>query len=193
MVWHDWAVGTALAVLGVLAVVFVAALVATRDGGLLVDAPRDRADHDLPLGAPVTPDDLAAVRFGMALRGYRMAEVDALLDRLSGELRERDVRLAELEANGAEPAHGPDSGEAAEPEVQHLPDRRRSASPCAPTSRSPPRPPRTPPAGPGGGSRPLAPLRRDFVCFISGIDTQCPPRGSLLERDRRGSQRTLCV
>ena len=129
MVWHDWAVGTALAVLGVLAVVFVAALVATRDGGLLVDAPRDRADHDLPLGAPVTPDDLAAVRFGMALRGYRMAEVDALLDRLSGELRERDVRLAELEANGAEPAHGPDSGEAAEPGVHHLPDSGEAAEP----------------------------------------------------------------
>ena len=121
--------GTALAVLGVLAVVFVAALVATRDGELLVDAPRDRADHDLPLGAPVTPDDLDAVRFGMALRGYRMAEVDALLDRLSGELRERDVRLNELEANGAEPAHGPDRGEAAEPEVQHLPDRGEAAEP----------------------------------------------------------------
>ena len=105
MVWHDWAVGTALAVLGVLAVVFVAALVATRDGGLLVDAPRDRADHDLPLGAPVTPDDLAAVRFGMALRGYRMAEVDWVLDRLADELDragvERDgllARLAELES-----------------------------------------------------------------------------------------------
>ena len=120
--------GTALAVLGVLAVVFVAALVATRDGELLVDAPRDRADHDLPLGAPVTPDDLDAVRFGMALRGYRMAEVDALLDRLSGELRERDVRLAELEANGAEPAHG-DSGDDAEPEVQHLPDRGEAVEP----------------------------------------------------------------
>lgn len=112
-----------------LAVVFVAALVATRDGELLVDAPRDRADHDLPIGAPVTPDDLAAVRFGMALRGYRMAEVDALLDRLSGELRERDVRLAELEANGAEPAHGRDSGEAAEPELQHLPDSGEAAEP----------------------------------------------------------------
>ena len=148
MVWHDWAVGTALAVLGVLAVVFVAALVATRDGELLVDAPRDRADHDLPIGAPVTPDDLAAVRFGMALRGYRMAEVDALLDRLSGELRERDVRLAELEANGAEPAHGPDSGEAAEPEVQHLPDSGEAAEPMPSTvvrpAASPPAPLREP-------------------------------------------------
>jgi len=155
-------VGTALAVLGVLAVVFVAALVATRDGELLVDAPRDRADHDLPLGAPVTPDDLDAVRFGMALRGYRMAEVDALLDRLSGELRERDVRLAELEANGAEPAHGPDSGEAAEPEVQHLPDRGEAAEPMPPIVVRPAASPPAPLPAPVRADEPIAaPLAPD--------------------------------
>ena len=148
--------GTALAVLGVLAVVFVAALVATRDGELLVDAPRDRADHDLPLGAPITPDDLDAVRFGMALRGYRMAEVDALLDRLSGELRERDVRLAELEANGAEPAHGPDSGEAAGPEVQHLPDRGEAAEPMPPIVVRPAASPPAPLPAPVRADEPIA-------------------------------------
>ena len=148
--------GTALAVLGVLAVVFVAALVATRDGELLVDAPRDRADHDLPLGAPITPDDLDAVRFGMALRGYRMAEVDALLDRLSGELRERDVRLAELEANGAEPAHGPDSGEAAGPEVQHLPDRGGAAEPMPSIVVRPAASPPAPLPGPVRADEPIA-------------------------------------
>lgn len=88
--------GTVLAVLGVLAVLFVAALVATRDGELLVDAPRDHADLDLPVQGPVRAADLDQVRFGMALRGYRMAEVDALLDRLAAELRERDDRLAAL-------------------------------------------------------------------------------------------------
>ncbi len=45
----------------------------------------------------VAADDLERVRFGMALRGYRMAEVDALLDRLAAELRERDARLAARE------------------------------------------------------------------------------------------------
>ena len=148
--------GTALAVLGVLAVVFVAALVATRDGELLVDAPRDRADHDLPLGAPITPDDLDAVRFGMALRGYRMAEVDALLDRLSGELRERDVRLAELEANGAEPSDGPDRGEAAEPEVQHLPDRGGAAEPMPSIVVRPAASPPAPLPGPVRADEPIA-------------------------------------
>jgi DivIVA domain-containing protein len=33
-----------------------------------------------------------------ALRGYRMGEVDDVLDRLGAELAERDVRIAELEA-----------------------------------------------------------------------------------------------
>jgi DivIVA domain-containing protein len=34
-------------------------------------------------------DDLRRVRFTTAFRGYRMAEVDALLDRLSAELELR--------------------------------------------------------------------------------------------------------
>lgn len=87
-----------LAVLGVLAVLFAAALVATRSGELLVDAPPDRADLDLPDRGPVGADDLERVRFGMTLRGYRMSEVDDLLDRVATELRERDDRLAQLEA-----------------------------------------------------------------------------------------------
>lgn len=92
-------VGTVLAVLGVLVVVFVAALVGTRDGEILVDAPRDRADLDLPADGPVRADDLDRVRFGMALRGYRMSEVDDLLDRVAAELRERDERIRELSAD----------------------------------------------------------------------------------------------
>ncbi len=37
----------------------------------------------------------------MALRGYRMDEVDDVLDRLGAELALRDARIAELEAVGA--------------------------------------------------------------------------------------------
>ena len=111
-------VGTVLAVLGVLAVLFVAALVATRDGEILVDAPRDRADLDLPADGPVGADDLERVRFGMALRGYRMDEVDALLDRLAAELRDRDARLAQLQAA---PAPEPVPGEAAPVQGEAVP------------------------------------------------------------------------
>jgi len=87
---------TLLAVLGVLVVLFGCAAVATRDGEVLVDAPPDRADLALPAG-PLQARDLGGVRFGMALRGYRMAQVDEVLDRLGAELHARDDRLRELE------------------------------------------------------------------------------------------------
>jgi DivIVA domain-containing protein len=87
---------TVLGVLGVVAVLLGAAVVATRDDPLLAEAPADRADLALPDG-PLAPGDVEQVRFSMALRGYRMDEVDAVLARLAGELADRDRRLAELE------------------------------------------------------------------------------------------------
>lgn len=99
-----------LGVLGVLVVLFAAAVVATRPGEILVAAPRDRADLDLPDG-PLTAGDLDGVRFGLALRGYRMAEVDAVLDRLAAELGARDEQIARLlpgpdVASGSGDEHG---------------------------------------------------------------------------------------
>ena len=87
---------TVLAVVAALAVLFGAAVVATRGGEVLRDAPRDAADLGLPSGA-LTAQDLSAVRLGMAVRGYRMSEVDDLLDRVVSALEVRDARLAELE------------------------------------------------------------------------------------------------
>lgn len=86
---------TVLEILGVLLVLFVAAAVATREGDLLVDAPRDCADLDLPDG-PLHAEDIARVRFGLTVRGYRMAEVDRVLERVADELGSRDARIAEL-------------------------------------------------------------------------------------------------
>ena len=48
-----------------------------------------RAVPDAPPGlpaGPVTPEGLRAVRFPVVLRGYRMADVDAALDRAAAEL-----------------------------------------------------------------------------------------------------------
>jgi DivIVA domain-containing protein len=87
---------TVLAILGVLAVLFVAAAVATREGPLLADAPPDLADVELPDG-PLQPEDLRAVRFALAVRGYRMDEVDRVIDRAATELAQRDQRITELE------------------------------------------------------------------------------------------------
>lgn len=49
----------------------------------------------LPEGQ-VSPGDLDTLRFVPALRGYRMDQVDAALDRLREELRRRDEELAVL-------------------------------------------------------------------------------------------------
>lgn len=88
---------TVLGLLGVVAVLLLTAVVATRGDVLLADAPPDRPDLALPDG-PLQPADVEAVRFSMALRGYRMDEVDAVLARLADELADRDRRLAALEA-----------------------------------------------------------------------------------------------
>lgn len=96
---------TVLALLGVVLVLFVAAVVATREDQAMADAAQDLPDLGLPVG-PLEPQDVAAVRFSMAPRGYRMSEVDAVLERLATELAERDQQLAELQ--GADPSDSDD-------------------------------------------------------------------------------------
>ena len=86
---------TVLALLGVVLVLFVAAVVATREDQAMADAPQDLPDLALPDG-PLRAQDIAALRFSMAPRGYRMSEVDAVLERLAAELADRDYQLAEL-------------------------------------------------------------------------------------------------
>ncbi|MEZ0091080.1 DivIVA domain-containing protein [Streptacidiphilus sp. EB129] len=79
-------------------VVGAAALVALGGGGALPEAERDRLAAHLPLHRPLHREDVDTLRFPMALRGYRMDEVDDVLDRLGAELTHRDIRLAELES-----------------------------------------------------------------------------------------------
>ena len=50
----------------------------------------DRPDVLVPADRPLVGDDVRAVRFTTAFRGYRMAEVDALLDRLAAQLDEHE-------------------------------------------------------------------------------------------------------
>ena len=52
----------------------------------------------LPADLPVTPDDVRALQFTVSARGYRMTEVDWLLDLLAAVLEERDEQIAALRA-----------------------------------------------------------------------------------------------
>jgi DivIVA domain len=95
-----------LLLLAALAVLAAIAVVAAGRGGTMSTSSPDRS----PLGElPVEDVDRAAVeglRFSLAFRGYRMDEVDDVLDRMASELETRDRRIAELEGRGdaADPA-----------------------------------------------------------------------------------------
>jgi DivIVA domain-containing protein len=72
------------AILVVLALGGVAVVAAGR-GTPMSPAYDDAPDTLVPADGPITADDLRRVRFPLAFRGYRMAEVDALLNRLAEE------------------------------------------------------------------------------------------------------------
>jgi DivIVA domain-containing protein len=79
-----------LAVLGV-----IAAVATGRITGGLEEPSTSLPSRGLPEGT-VGPEAIDAVRFAPALRGYRMEEVDAVLDRLGAELDRRDREILQL-------------------------------------------------------------------------------------------------
>ncbi|MDQ8702299.1 cell division protein DivIVA [Streptomyces sp. LHD-70] len=84
-----------------LVVVVAAVTLAVVGGGestALPDAEPERLTDPLPVTRPVHRADVEALRLPLALRGYRMLDVDDALSRLGAELAERDARIAELEA-----------------------------------------------------------------------------------------------
>jgi DivIVA domain-containing protein len=70
----------------IVAVMGGVAVVAAGHGGSMAETFDDRPDARVPADGPLTAADLRRVRFSTAFRGYRMSEVDALLDRLAAEL-----------------------------------------------------------------------------------------------------------
>ena len=115
-----------LLLLVVLAVLGGIAVVAAGRGSAMPDADPDRS----PL-AVLPPDevggrDIERLRFSLAFRGYRMDEVDDVLDRLTAELDQRDARIAQLEGGdglGPGPARAePDRmADAPKPIESHVP------------------------------------------------------------------------
>lgn len=87
-------------VFALIGIVVLGAAVAIAAGRLgdFGEVDHDRQVARLPEGA-ITPADVDGLRFGLGLRGYRMDQVDDVLDRLSAELRAKDQRLAQLEAS----------------------------------------------------------------------------------------------
>jgi DivIVA domain-containing protein len=129
-------------ILLVVLVVIAAVAVALGWGDRLATVSVDRAPAGLPPAGRLSAYDVAQVRFNLALRGYRMSEVDDVLSQLAAELAERDDRLAALEAHissggdvappdpaaplDPSPAHP--TAEAAESSPEAFPDASRDVS-----------------------------------------------------------------
>ena len=94
----------------VIAVLGLAAIVSSGGLGEMRREPvSDVYRQDLP-ERPLTGDEIETLRFGIALRGYSMGQVDDVLARLGREIAERDATIAALRAgpeDESEPT-GPD-------------------------------------------------------------------------------------
>ncbi len=107
--WHDRGVTTVLFYLVIAAVIglvvfFLAVLVFGRGEQMAPLDPRT-SPAELP-EVDITSEDVRKIRFALALRGYRMSDVDWTLERLGDQLDELRREIARLrgEQPGVEPA-----------------------------------------------------------------------------------------
>jgi hypothetical protein len=110
---------------GMLAIIVAAALflLASRflpAGEQIAPPLRDEPPWELPAERALSPDDVDGVRLPVALRGYRFAETDILLDRLAQELRHRDEEIARLRGHAVDA--DPDSSGAPIPPEAYAPE-----------------------------------------------------------------------
>ena len=97
-------------VVGVLVVavlLFLGASLLMGRGETQPPAELDRSPVELPDDRPVTGDDVRGLRIPVAVRGYRMTEVDWLLEQFADALEERDAEIASLRALLAEALREP--------------------------------------------------------------------------------------
>jgi DivIVA domain-containing protein len=95
---------------GLIVVLLIGAVAVVASGrwGAMGPAYDDRPDMSVPARQALTSDDIETARFGVGLRGYRMDEVDTLLERVAREVAERDRRIADLERAITPIVHGPE-------------------------------------------------------------------------------------
>ena len=106
LAWHDRRV-LHLVWYGLLAILLAAGLFALAArflpaGEQIAPPLRDEPPWELPPDRSLNAEEIDTVRLPVALRGYRFAETDLLLDRLAAELRVRDDEIARL--RGGAPA-----------------------------------------------------------------------------------------
>lgn len=125
---------------GVVVLCFVVALVLGLVGGGMGGPGSSLAHEPLPEDE-LTDTDLDELSFDVTARGYRMSQVDGVIDRLRRELREKDEQIAVLrgEPPGAHERDEPDE----------LDERRERHERDQPASDPASQPPSQPAAGSG--------------------------------------------
>jgi len=88
---------TTLLVVVAIAIVGAVVVLVVRDRPLIEDDPVGSRALQWSGAQDMTSHDLAEVRFTVALRGYRMEQVDRVLDDTRAALSERDARIVELQ------------------------------------------------------------------------------------------------
>ncbi|MFG1911908.1 DivIVA domain-containing protein [Kribbella sp. NPDC048928] len=84
---------------GLIVVLLIGAVAVVASGrwGAMGAVYDDRPDMTVPARQALTSVDIESARFAVGVRGYRMDEVDTLLERVAKEVAERDRRIADLE------------------------------------------------------------------------------------------------
>ena len=101
---------SALAAIVIAGVLFLLATRFLPGGEQIAPAVRDEPPWDLPPERRLTAGDIDELRLPVALRGYRFAETDQLLDRLAEELRTRDEEITRLRSRQAAPEPAESAG-----------------------------------------------------------------------------------
>jgi len=96
---------------GIVVLCFVIALMLGLGGGM--GRPTSSLSHEPLPEDNLHDDDLAELRFDVTARGYRMSQVDGVVDRLRRELREKDEQIAFLRSGAVGTPDGPAAEETA--------------------------------------------------------------------------------
>lgn len=93
------------------AIVAAVVLLALGRGDGLADEEPDDVIVQLPHERQMTASDIESIRLPLALRGYQMAAVDEVLDRLAVELALRDAEIRQLHGESPTSPRVPDAAE----------------------------------------------------------------------------------
>ncbi len=83
-------------------VIFAVVVAVTGRADVMADMPPDAVPLGLPADRPMRAEDVHDVRLDLAFRGYRMDQVDAVLERLADDLATRDREIEQLRARAPE-------------------------------------------------------------------------------------------